>query len=97
MIRILPSAREDLAVGADFYETQEEGLGTYFLESLFGEIDKLHRYAGIHPIVFGYHRMLSERFPYAIYYLRDEDSTVVKAILDCRRDPEWIQARLGMQ
>jgi hypothetical protein len=30
MIKILPSAREDLAVGADFYETQAEGLARTF-------------------------------------------------------------------
>jgi hypothetical protein len=33
MITILPSAREDLANGAQFYESQVEGLGRYFLET----------------------------------------------------------------
>ena len=50
MITILPSAREDLANGADFYESQKEGLGGYFLETLFVEIDSLNRYAGIHSV-----------------------------------------------
>lgn len=39
---ILPSAREDLADGFEFYERQGEGLGSlgsYFLESLFSEIE----------------------------------------------------------
>jgi hypothetical protein len=34
-IVILPSARDDLADGYQFYENQEAGLGNYFLESLF--------------------------------------------------------------
>lgn len=34
-IRILPSARDDLADGFDFYERQREGLGNYFQESFF--------------------------------------------------------------
>ena len=34
-IIILPSARDDLADGFDFYERQQEGLGNYFQESLF--------------------------------------------------------------
>ena len=34
-IVILPSARDDLADGFDFYERQRAGLGDYFLESLF--------------------------------------------------------------
>ncbi len=62
-IVILPSARDDLADGFRFYENQGEGLGGYFLESLFSDIDSLHLYAGIHRIVFGSHRLLSKRFP----------------------------------
>ena len=38
-IAILPSARGDLAEGFSFYERQQEGLGSYFLESLFSDID----------------------------------------------------------
>jgi hypothetical protein len=43
-IVILPSARNDLAEGFRFYERQQEGLGGYFLESLFSDIDSLHLY-----------------------------------------------------
>jgi plasmid stabilization system protein ParE len=94
IITILPSAREDLGSGAEFYESQLEGLGRYFLETLFAEIDNLKDYAGIHPRAFGYHRLLSRRFPYAVYYSIDADSAIVKAILDCRRDPASIRDRL---
>jgi hypothetical protein len=44
-IVILPSARNDLAEGFGFYERQQEGLGGYFLESLFSDIDSLHLYS----------------------------------------------------
>lgn len=43
-IAILPSARDDLADGFDFYERQGEGLGAYFLESLFADIESLRLY-----------------------------------------------------
>jgi hypothetical protein len=52
-ILILPSARDDLADGFAFYERQEAGLGNYFLESLFSDIESLRLYAGIHPKQFG--------------------------------------------
>ena len=91
---ILPSAREDLAAGSDFYEQQEAGAGTYFLESLFSDIDSLRLYAGIHRKVFGFHRLLSKRFPYAIYYAVEAGTVCVRAVLDCRRDPAWIQRYL---
>lgn len=91
---ILPSAREDLAAGSDFYEQKEAGAGAYFLHSLFSDIDSLKLYAGIHRQVFGYHRLLSNRFPYAIYYSREGETVFVRAVLDCRRDPAWIRERL---
>ena len=58
-IVILPSAREDLAQGFAFFEDQQAGLGAYFLESLFSDIDSLKIYAGVHRRVFGYQRLLS--------------------------------------
>ena len=86
-IVILPSVRDDLEAGFQFYEHQQEGLGNYFLESLFSDIDSLHLYAGIHRKVFDNHRLLSKRFPYAIYYSEEAGTVFVKAVLDCRRDP----------
>ena len=53
-------------------------------------------YGGIHPKFFGYHRMLSKRFPYAIYYRfeKEEDVVVVYRVLDLRRDPKKIRQSL---
>ena len=93
-IRILPSAIEDISEGFKFYENQKNGLGSYFIESLFSDIDSLKLYAGIHTKVFGYYRLLSKRFPYAVYYKIDSDTIYINAALDCRRNPEWIQNRL---
>jgi plasmid stabilization system protein ParE len=94
-IRILPSAMEDLSNGFQFYENQMPALGGYFLETLFSDIDSLKLFAGIHLKVFGYHRLLSKRFPYAIYYSIDSETVLINAVLDCRRDPEFIRKRLG--
>jgi hypothetical protein len=92
---ILPSARDDLAHGFDFYERQQKGLGDYFLESLFSDIESLRLFAGIHIKVFGFHRTLSKRFPYAIYYDVEGSTFRVWAVLDCRRDPVFIRRRLA--
>ena len=93
-IVILRSAIEDLVRGREFYERQGEGLGDYFAEALAADIDSLHLYAGIHATAHGYHRMLSAKFPYAVYYEIATDQIRVRAILDCRRDPKWILSRL---
>ena len=94
-IRILPSANQDLIGGYWFYEKQSEGLGSYFLNSLFSDIDSLTIYSGIHPIYFEkYHRLLSKRFPFAIYYRTDNNIALVYAVIDCRRKPAWIRKKL---
>ena len=94
-ITILSSALEDLYEGRLFYEKQGEGLGEYFFDSLFSDIDSLVLYGGIHVEVYGYHRMLSRRFPYAVYYkLEEEARIVVYRVLDLRRDPRKIEKSL---
>ena len=95
-IRILPSAGAVLEDGSEFYESREVGLGDYFQDCLCSDIDSLVLYAGMHRRVFGFHRPLSKRFPYAIYYRIDADKEqVVYRILDCRRDPKKIRKSLG--
>ncbi|HBG92357.1 MAG: hypothetical protein A3J81_06905 [Nitrospirae bacterium RIFOXYB2_FULL_43_5] len=93
-IRILESASQDLIDGFHFYDKQSVGLGSYFIDALFSDIDSLQIYAGIHSIYFGYHRMLSKRFPFAIYYKLSDTEALVYAILDCRRNPVWIKKQL---
>ena len=94
-IKILSSASQDLIDGYWFYEKQAEGLGTYFLDTLFSDIDSLIINAGIHSLHFGkYHRMLSKRFPFAVYYRVENKTALVYGVLDCRRSPAWIKKKL---
>jgi hypothetical protein len=92
---------EDLIEGFRFYENRESGLGSYFLDCLLSDIDWLILYAGIHRIVFGYHRLLSNASPLPFIISLKHDLTRVHAILDCRRNPTWsrnptwIRKRLG--
>ena len=93
-IEILDDAQEDLIEGFRFYENREIGVGSYFLDCLFSDIDSLVLFAGIHQVVYGYHRCLSKRFPFAIYYDVEGELIRVHAVLDCRRNPSWIRKRL---
>ena len=94
-IKILDFANLDLIDGYWFYEKQAKGLGSYFLDTLFSDIDSLKIYAGIHSIHFEkYHRLLSKRFPFAVYYRIEDDTVFIYAILDCRRDPAWIRKKM---
>ena len=93
-LRILDQANADLLVGYAFYEKQSSGVGSYFLETLVSDIESLRLYGGIHRLVFGYHRLLSRRFPYAIYYQVDGEWVYIWRVLDCRRNPSWISTQV---
>lgn len=93
-IDILQAAYQDLADGSDFYDGLEDGLGAYFLDSLFSDINALLSYSGIHPVTYRYHRSLSKKFPFAIYYSIDGQMIRIFAVLDCRRKPAWTRKRL---
>ena len=94
-LSILPSAQADLEAAYWFYEAQSDGLGIYFLDCLTSDIESLRLFAGIHPKPLGgFHRTLSKRFPFAIYYDVNGSTAVVAAVLDCRQNPSTIQSRL---
>lgn len=94
-VRILREAHEDIRDGRCFYDEQERGLGRYFSSTILADIRSLGNYAGIHPVRYGYYRMLVRRFPYSVYYDKDGAEVSVVAVLDNRRDPAWIARRLA--
>jgi hypothetical protein len=93
-IRLLADAERDLEIGAEFCESQRDGLGIYFNDCPASDIESLKLYAGVHEKYVGYHRALSKRFPFAIYYLVSQDSIEVYPVLDCRQDPRRTDAAL---
>lgn len=48
-VAITHSAEIDLLEGFSFYEEQAAGIGDYFIDSLFADIDSLALFGGIHP------------------------------------------------
>lgn len=46
-VKILDAAERDLEEGYRFYERQSSGLGSYFLDSLYSDIDSLAYFGGI--------------------------------------------------
>jgi hypothetical protein len=95
IIQISDAAKLDLLEGSQFYENQEENIGSYFLDSLYSDIDSLKLFAGIHRKKFGYYWMLARIFPFAIYYEIESRNIVrIHAVVDCRQNPKSIEQRL---
>ena len=93
-IKILTEAQNDIAKAILFYEKQKENLGKYFLDSIMSDIESLYIYYGIHFRVRNYFRLLSKRFPFAIYYKFDQNFIYIYAVLDCRQNPIVLNQRL---
>lgn len=73
-IIILDRAVGHIRDGSWFYEKQGRSLGSYFRTSILDDIKRLKKTAGIHRVVLGkYHRCISRRFPFAIYYRTERD------------------------
>lgn len=87
-VQILQSAIDDLAYARRFYEQQGSHVGEYFFNTLFADIDSLSLYAGIHQQYFGFYRLLSNRFPYAVYYKVNNETALVYRVLDLRSSPK---------
>jgi hypothetical protein len=94
-IEIFDKAENDLVEGYLFYEAQQAGLGTYFLESIYSDIESLRLYAGIHRVAYrDYHRLVSKRFPFTVFYTLTGETASIHAIVDARRRPAWIRDHL---
>ena len=97
-VHIPRSAENDLLRGFAFYNRQRAGVGSYFLDSLYADIDSLAFYGGIHPKVDErLFRALAKRFPFAIYYDKQGVDVMVIAVLDYRQNPSSIEKKLSVR
>jgi hypothetical protein len=95
-VEILDLARDDLIEGYYFYEQREEGIGRHFLDNLYSDIEALELTGGNHRKVYrDFHRALSKKFPFAIYYTVKNEMVSVRAVVDCRRSPSWVTEHLN--
>ncbi len=87
----LKEVANDLEIAKSFYEKQSFGLGRYFLDSILSDIESLWLYAGVHQKYFGFYRLLSKKFPFAIYYDIFNETAIIVAVLDLRQNPKNIE------
>jgi len=93
-IQLHPQVNADILRGIAFYDAQSYGLGAYFQTMVISAIDSLQFFPAIHAKVRGYHRMLVDKFPYAVYYKIFDDRVVVYSVLDMRMNPDNVNAQL---
>lgn len=90
-----PEARLDIEDAIGWYEDQQPGLGRRLAAELTSLLDRVRTTPLQFPIVGkGVRRGLLNRFPYAVYFLSEQDAVTVLAVLDQRRDPEIWKRRV---
>jgi len=91
---VLDPVAGDLCAGKDFYDQIKSGVGDFFWDSLMADIRSLKIYAGVHVHEQGLYRMPAKRFPYQVYYIIDDHTVYIVAILPMRKNPLWVKDTL---
>ena len=82
-----PEADTDLREARDWYEQQRPGLGDEFLLSMADALTRLEESPDQFPLYYrGFHRLLTKRFPYKLFYRIEDDAVIVFRILHAAQD-----------
>jgi len=90
-IEAAPAVEADVEAAFDWYESEEPELGFEFLEELRAAYHRIvdHPF-GYQDLRSGIRRVLTRRFPYAVYFSVEGEIIVIVAVLSTARDPaEW--------
>lgn len=94
-LELTPEAESDLAEAFDYYEGQLAGLGPEFLATVEQQFEWLAQnpmqYQVSHRDV---RRAVLRRFPYAVFYLFENEAVIVLAVEHQARDPDHWKQRL---
>ncbi len=90
-----PEARLDIEDAALWYEDQRSNLGRRLADEITSLLDRIRKTPLQFPAVGeGVRRALLHRFPYAVYFLLEDNAVTVLAVLHQRRDPQFWKRRL---
>lgn len=92
-VTIQPEAQAEIQTAFDWYEEQSEGLGFEFLRVADACVSGITRNPFAYPVMHEtLRRALLRRFPYALFYLVEEDKVVIIACFHTNRHPiDWLR------
>jgi len=93
-ISIRPEAELDLTDAAQWYESQQPGLGHQFLDEALAIFSAISASPQTWQIAHrNTRRALLHRFPFGIYYRIEQDAIVVVAVMHGSRNPRRWKSR----
>lgn len=89
---VRPEAEAEVRQAFEWYQKRSEGLGLEFLRAIEACLSGIVRNPFAYTIAKtpNVRRALIRRFPYALFYLVDDDAIVVIAVFNVKRQPiDW--------
>jgi plasmid stabilization system protein ParE len=94
-VNIQPRAEAEADEAAAWYEAEQPGLGIEFLLELDAAIERaVETPLAYAPVFLEARRVLTRRFPFAVYFVYDRDVVEVFAILHQQRASSLWQSRV---
>jgi len=91
----LPEVEDDAISGYSWYETKSPGLGEEFLRMFYACTGDINRNPLLYKKAYTeFRRCLLRRFPFAIYFIINNDQVIVTGLFHCARDPRAIESTL---
>jgi toxin ParE1/3/4 len=94
-LRFLPEVEDDAINGYSWYEAKSPGLGEEFLRMFYACAGDIPRNPLLYPKVHNeFRRCLLRRFPYAVYFIINNEQIVVTGLFHGARDPRAVDSML---
>lgn len=93
-VTIHPAAADELRAAAEYYNTQQAGLGLRFVDAVADSVQRIQSHPELYRTVgFGCRKCRVPRFPYGLIYRETDNELQVIAVMHLRRDPDYWQGR----
>jgi plasmid stabilization system protein ParE len=90
-VTIRPAAQTDLEEAREWYESKRPGLGDEFLLSIADALSRLEESPEQFPVYYkDFRRVLTDRFPYKVFFRIEGDAVIVFRVLHAARDHRWL-------
>ena len=94
-IRFLEIAQIELDEAINYYNRESSGLGDDFLTEVLSALDRIGSFPEAwHPCSKRTRRCQTRRFPYGIIYQTREDETLIVAVANLHRHPDYWKDRI---
>ena len=96
-VRVTPAAQGDIAEAFTWYENAQPDLGQRFLEAIKDATEVISANPALFaPVHKDMRRILLRVFPYALFYVVEDDAVIVLGCFHGRRDPRtWKRRAAG--